>query len=251
VILRSTDVQAALRHRQRRLLQGGFLLNPFRFGVSPPPPDPHIASVKLLLLCNGTNGSTTFVDSSPSAHTLTANGNVVYTTSVQKFGLASAAFDGGGDYLSTPHSSDFSIQAGDFTLEAWVFRQNTGNTHYLLSKRPGAASNGWEWRISSSDNVQFFHTGGSILTSSGTVPSGQWVFLQTTRSGSTVSHFIHGTASGTNGSFTNGTENTDATLKVGVANDLGSGLHGWIGGMRVTKGVARANAVPTTQFADY
>jgi hypothetical protein len=212
--------------------------------------DPDFASVSLLMHCNGTNGSTTFVDSSSLAHALTANGNVQLSTAQVKFGSAAALFDGTGDYVSSPNHASFNIEAGDFTLEAWVYRAASGVSHYLLSKRSATFTNGWEWRINASNTLQYFHTGGTSLTSSGTVPSGQWVFLQTTRSGNTVSHFIDGVASGTNASFTNGTINIADTIKVGVANDLGSGFNGYMDDIRITKGVARSNAVPSAQFPD-
>ena len=54
--------------------------------------------VSLYLKMNGANGSTSFLDSSRFGHTVTANGNAQVSTAQSKFGGASAAFDGNGDF---------------------------------------------------------------------------------------------------------------------------------------------------------
>jgi hypothetical protein len=269
VIIRSANIEAALHqrrlhspeyraemaavYRQRAFKslerQRGFILNPFRFGSGPPPTDPDFASVVLLLHMDGTNGSSTIIDSSNSAHTMTAQNGAVLTTGTKKFGTAALDLDGASKHVTAPHSTDFSIQASDFTLECWVYRRNSSNSHYLLSKRSASLTDGWEWRISGLNNVQYFHTGVAVATSTGTVANSQWVFLMTNRSGTTVSHFIDGAASGS-ATVGNGTENTDTTLKVGISNSASDCLDGFLDDIRMTKTVARANAVPSAAFPD-
>ena len=56
----------------------------FRPSGSDGPSDPYWSSVVLLLHCDGTNGSTTFTDSSSSNKTATANGNAQITTTNPK-----------------------------------------------------------------------------------------------------------------------------------------------------------------------
>ncbi|MEJ0012775.1 MAG: hypothetical protein WDM94_09155 [Bauldia sp.] len=63
---------------------------------------------------------TTFVDSSASGRTITANGNAQVDTAQAKFGGASALFDGAGDYLTVPASADFNFGTGDFTVETLI-----------------------------------------------------------------------------------------------------------------------------------
>ena len=72
---------------------------------------------------DGTNGSTTFTDSEPNpTKTITVNGNAQISTSVSKFGGASGAFDGSGDYLnSASTSTDFAPGSSDFTFHTWVY----------------------------------------------------------------------------------------------------------------------------------
>ena len=56
-----------------------------------------------------THGSVVFNDSSPSAsaNILSAFGDVSHSTTEKKIGESSIYFDGNGDYLSMPDSSDW------------------------------------------------------------------------------------------------------------------------------------------------
>jgi hypothetical protein len=94
-------------------------IDSYRFGVSGPT-DPYFSNVSLLLHGDGTNGSTTIVDSSASPKTLTAFGNAQISTAQSKFGGSSIAFDGTGDYLSISSSNDLTLGTSDFTLETWA-----------------------------------------------------------------------------------------------------------------------------------
>lgn len=194
--------------------------------------------VSLLLHYNGPNNSVAIIDSSKNTKTITVVGNTKISTANSINGGSSAYFDGSGDYLTVPHSSEFSIQAGDFTLEQYIYRSGSGVVHYLLSKRPAVTSNGWEWRINADNKMQFFHTGGSSLISTGTIPSGQWVYISTVRIANVVTHYINGVASGS-ASFTAGVENTADTLKIGVASDLSGAMSGYSKDLRITIGQGR------------
>ena len=78
----------------------------------------------LLLHCNGTDGSTTFTDSSTglnSPHTITANGDAQIDTAQKKFGTGSLITDGNGDYLSCAGGSDYAMGTGDYTVDFWLY----------------------------------------------------------------------------------------------------------------------------------
>ena len=94
-----------------------------------------IQNVSLLLHGNGTNGSTTITDSSPTPKTVTAVGNAQISTAQSKFGGASIAFDGTGDYATVPSASAFDFGTADFTVEAWVYRNNSDNIALFSIKR--------------------------------------------------------------------------------------------------------------------
>ena len=92
------------------------------------------ANTKLLLHCNGTDASTTFTDSSTSAHTVTANGNAQIDTAQSKFGGASGLFDGTGDYLSVPYNANLAPTAtGDWTLDCWIRTTTLAATQVIYS----------------------------------------------------------------------------------------------------------------------
>lgn len=82
------------------------------------------SNTKLMLHCDGANGSTTFTDSSFSPKTATVYGNSNISTSKSKFGGASAYFDGSNDYL-TFSSTDFDLGTSDFTIDFWIYVPNT------------------------------------------------------------------------------------------------------------------------------
>ena len=78
------------------------------------------SETKLLIHSDTSSGSTTFTDSSNSARTITANGDVVHSANASKFGSTSMYFDGSGDYLSVPDSNDWDFGSGDFTIDFWI-----------------------------------------------------------------------------------------------------------------------------------
>ena len=56
----------------------------------------------------------------PSGKTLTAVGDAKLSASQSVFGGSAALFDGAGDYLTTPATTDFDYGSADFTWDFWV-----------------------------------------------------------------------------------------------------------------------------------
>lgn len=71
----------------------------------------------LLLHFDGSDASTTFTDSSSFSRTVTPAGNAQIDTAQSVFGGASGLFDGTGDNLSIPTSTDFDLGTGAWTME--------------------------------------------------------------------------------------------------------------------------------------
>jgi len=65
---------------------------------------------------------------------ITANGAAQHTTSQNKIGSSSIAFDGDGGYLEIPATNELEI-TGDFTIETWFKKSNTSvsNEQYIVS----------------------------------------------------------------------------------------------------------------------
>jgi hypothetical protein len=100
--------------------------------------------VVLLVHCDGANGSTTFTDVSPSAHTVTATGVTVSTTT-PKFGTGSANISASaGNRLNVSGPADFNLGAGQFTIEAqgW-FSSAPGGVQAVASQFGGSSNLGW------------------------------------------------------------------------------------------------------------
>jgi len=69
---------------------------------------------------NGTDGSTTFTDSSSASRTVSSTGNAAISTDEFKFGGSSLELDGNGDLLTIADNNAFDFGSGDFTIEAWI-----------------------------------------------------------------------------------------------------------------------------------
>jgi len=111
------------------------------------PPDPYFSQVVLLLHGDGTNGSTSIVDSSNSARSFTMVGTTSISTSIKKFGSGSIAVLGGGNTASFYQSGGSITIPGAFTMEAWVYLLNSGR-HCLMGEPGGwAYSTGWGFAI--------------------------------------------------------------------------------------------------------
>ena len=232
----------------------------------PVPVDPVFNNVSLLLHGNGTNGSTTITDNSPSPKTVTAVGNAQISTAQSKFGGASIAFDGSGDYLTIPDSADWNLP-NDFTIEAWVYLTAYSASYagtfgavvvanYLGT---GGSDKGWQLRVNgtaSSYTTINFYTGITDLNFAATVSLNSWTHVAATRSGSSIRAFVGGMQAGS--TITNSdafTESDSRQLWIGGLNDATYRfwLNGYIDDLRITKGVARYTAnftPPTAAFPD-
>jgi hypothetical protein len=215
-------------------------INSFLFSES----DPYFSDVVLLLHCDGTDGSTTFNDSSSSAHTITAVGNAQLDTNEKKFGSASALFDGTGDYLDVPNNADFAFGTGDFTLECWIYIIS-GNAG-VFDFRPTNTQGAYPTIFIDGLSIYYFVNGVKI---SGTAPStGSWSHIALTRSGTSTKIFVNGTQTGS--TYTDTTNYQQSRVRLAELGFLGFGydLNGWMDEVRITKGIARytANFTPPT-----
>ncbi|WP_101048668.1 LamG domain-containing protein [Macromonas nakdongensis] len=247
LIDRSTDIRAALRRRQ-----GGFLMNPFRFGGGAPAGDPHFANVSLLLHMDGTNGSTTFTDSSPTPKTVTANGNAQISTAQSRFGGASGLFDGAGDFLGY---NGLALGTQDVTIEAWARFNSVSGVRPIASSRLNNGNSTAYWMLYVEDGILKFQTRVGtqyIASSTASISTGVWYHLAATRTSGVLRVFVGGIVGGTtaNDGFANITENS---IAVGLFNFSGfvSYFSGHIDDLRRTDGVARYTANFTPPIAPF
>jgi hypothetical protein len=234
----------------------------------PVPGDIDFANVSLLLHGNGTNGSTTFVDSSRNSFAVTGFGNAQISTTQSKFGGASLAFDGNGDYLRVADNDAFEIGAGNFTFEAWIYltgysanysgsfvasivakdSTQAGAGRAFIFAVNGTASS---WTSLScnlySTNAASTSTSGSFAFSLNT-----WYHVAAVRNGSSLRFYVDGTDVG-GGTNTRTVQSTNTLLTIGaedpfIQSNFAFWFPGYIDDFRFTKGVARytANFTPPT-----
>jgi len=160
--------------------------------------DPLAASI--LLPCDGTNGSTSFPDSSIiEPNTFTVEGSAIVSTAAPKFGTGSLNMTGnGGLDCSSP---TFDIGTSDFTLDFWIFLTNATNQG-IAQFTAGSNANCWTIGTGNSDKQMAFEQrlgggGDAFMKDSGNFPESAWTHFAVTRSGNDFFMFVAGIQVGT------------------------------------------------------
>ena len=214
--------------------------------------DPFFANVSLLLHMDGSNGSTSFPDNSPSPKTVTAASGAQVSTSVVKFGTGSVLMNGG--ELQLPASSDF-ILTGDFTIECWIYTTAAGTSQVIFGSNFGASINNQIQFYQSGNNTGFFNTTGWNTVPLIGTSANTWYFMVYQRQGTTLSIYQDGQSLGSLPP-----DSPPATYNFsagGIGALTGYALakfQGYIDEVRITKGVARYTTnftPPTAPFPNY
>lgn len=225
--------------------------------------DTDFASVQLLLHMDGTNGSTTFTDSSNNNLSITVNGSAAISTSEKKFGTGSLNLtDSGTNYLSYPSASGDELDVTtneSVTVEFWVYVTavdsgssiTSGSTMLELSGGIGSRFSlhmvtigGTETLTWSSDygGVSFNHQTGLTLN--------QWQHIAMVRNIDVWKLYLDGVES--TSSSTNGAAITNSNFVI-IGPRQNSVIKLYVDDFRYTVGVARYTAgftPPTAAFPD-
>lgn len=225
------------------------------YGTTPIPNDPNYNDVSLLLQFSETNGSTTTVDGSSNAHSLTANGTFNVTSTNAKYGN-SGDFDGGG-WLTVPDDASLQLGSGDFTIEGWFYPRSTGTqrvitkdniaenlySSYLLYINSGrwrfyASANGTSWGVVSNAVI-----GGAIVAN-------EWIHIAIAREGTQFRMFSNGVLVNTVASAAALWDGVGSPVQIGQYIGGTQRTNALMDDVRITKGVARytANFTPPAQI---
>jgi hypothetical protein len=201
-------------------------------------PDP---TVVLLI-----GAETGILDESQYARTLTTVGNAARTTAQAKYGTASLTFDGAGDGVTAPASTDFDFGAGDFTVEGWFSLVTKTDSQAFMGKwGSGNAASNWFFFLISGKLTFRSIVGASVFDVAGTwVPTlGTWYHLAADRSGTTARVYVNGAVVATDAAYTYNINPNVQPLSLGFINPAGSvptfDYNGQMDEIRVTKGLAR------------
>lgn len=176
-------------------------------------------------------------------HVVTANGNALVQSATTMLGFPCAYFDGAGDYLSTPYSTDFNPESGDYTIECFVIPSSviaSGNRRIM-----GFASSGGGnslWIISQTATgyaVTWFNNTSHESIGGGSVVVGELAHLKVEKIGMTMNLYQNGVKVSTAARTTLSSHGELTQFCIGRMGDYnGQYFHGFIGGVRIAKGWA-------------
>jgi Concanavalin A-like lectin/glucanases superfamily len=222
------------------------------------PTDPYFSNVSLLLKADGTNGSTTFTDSSANSFAISRTGNTVVSTAQSKFGGSSTYFDGNGDYLSVSSSANLEFGSGNYTIEMWINPAgglSNGAQKFLFGKRQSLSVYGGvigflAFNSSSNAYRAYYYVtvnGTTWVISAATdyiIPANTWTHLAFVRNGNTFTVFVNGN-SAASGIASGTIPSNSQPFVIGSTSSANPGVNGYAGyidDLRVTKGIARYTA---------
>jgi hypothetical protein len=225
-----------------RLVKGTAVYNPSQSTITVPTA-PTTAITNTSLLLNFTNAN---IYDATSKNDLETVGNAQISTAISaKWGSGSMYFDGTGDWLDALAPNQlFNLSSGDWTIEAWIYRNASGAAHTILSLYNTAGSNtGLTFYVNASNQL-VTDNGATAALAAGTVASGQWVYVAIVRSGSTTTGYINGSSVGTTAQAPSASQ----YARIGALATGASAFNGYIQDLRITKGYARTIATPTAAF---
>ena len=192
--------------------------------------------------------NSTFIDRSTNTYTITASGTSKQTSFHPYLDNWSIEFDGSGDYLTAPTSTDFSFN-GDFTVESWIYFRSTSSSGHMCDFRLGssAPSNNNIAIAYSSSTGTFVISIGSVNAVIGTtaVSTNQWYHVAAVRNSDTITLYVNGLSEDSVVN-TNTFANYTNRPTLGAFGSGSANLNGFISDFRVVKGTAlyTANFTP-------
>jgi len=181
--------------------------------------------------------------------TVTVNGDAQLDTGRKQLGTASLLLDGTGDYLTLNGSSDFGFGTGDFTLEGFVYLDNTASAQILFDFRQSAIVEVAPVVYFNGTDLTYYVNNVAVITS--TIAAGNWYHIAVVRSGTSTRMYVNGSQVGSTYNDTND-YGTTKPLVIGANLNGAADLAGSIDEVRISKGVARYTGasftVPTAEF---
>ena len=180
---------------------------------------------------------TSYTTSQGTVHTITANGDVTNTRAVRKIGDSSIKFDGTGDYLSIPDSTDWSYGTDNLTIEMWVNLSTTSGTQYLWSQITDSNNEHSCYISSGTIYWQALNASAWVFTglaaSTVTVSADVWTHLAFVRNGTTFSIYKDG-VSGDSTTSSSAFADLAEPLEIGREEGGSSYINGYLDELRIS-----------------
>lgn len=186
-----------------------------------------------------------FVDSSNNDFDLKSFGNVRITKTVSKFGTASGYFKSEGQvnsYLTIPKTTAFDFGVTSVTFETWLYiLPDTYNSGVIMGNKGSFIGLG-QWSLYYSNNSLKFSINSisESNTLTGSFDYNKWYHVAVVRSGSTYRMFIDGKLVQSKTILTSSQIGSSLyDISIGASINGTTPMHGFLGDLRITKGIAR------------
>ena len=166
----------------------------------------------------------------------------------------SVYFDGTGDTLEIPHSTNVgAFGTNDFTVQMWYYTDAVGNQDYLIDFRQ-YGGNGDYLSISKngSNKIVVAEGGSNRITGTKDISVGQWFFITVHRDNGSLKLFVNGEQDGsTYSDSTNYVAGSSGNFIIGKNNGSASYfMEGYLSDIKVTHGSALGGTtVPTAPLS--
>lgn len=204
------------------------------------------ANTLVLLHFDGSNGSTSIVDSA-SARVWTAVGDAKLSNSYSVFGGTSLALDGAGDYVQTTDLSGLSFGTGDFCIDARIRLNSVGASLFICDMRSADTQIAMCFYVASS-KLSIYINGANRITGTTTLVANTDYHVAVERTAGVTKIFLNGSQEGA--SYADANNYVANALKIGSAWSVSSFLNGFVDEFRVSN-VGRWSenfAVPTGAY---
>ena len=199
--------------------------------------DPYWNNVVLLLRGDGANGSTSIVDSSGNAYSVTTIGTVTISTAQNPSG--SIQFGSGAFFYVGMASEPLWADGFAYTFEATIFMSAYGGITHFMSQ--GANNNNIFGVFSDGRLFRYNHSGAMVLTTN-TVPLNRFVHIACTSDGTIMKMFIDGIQGYSGADVGVPCAGCNTHFGAGYVGGWNSHFPGLANELRITKGVARYTA---------
>lgn len=209
------------------------------------PNDPYYNDVVLHLRGYDAQSGQVFKDYSKYNRQINVYGNTSHSTTQKKYGNSSIYFDGSGDYLTVPASSDFAFGTGNFTIELFCYIYSISSGKRRLFDFSDDRDN---VELSSNASIGYWDGFTLFISVSNVFNFNAFNYITIIRSNLNLKIYIN------NVLVLNVTTNSNNNSRSFVLGGLSPSIplfYGFIEDLRITKGIARPIAIPTQPFPNF